>query len=158
MELSLNVSIVWTFYKYLLFTVKMPPFCPRGMCLFSNSCYVAYYCHREVKVLVTQSCLTLQPHGLQPTRLLCPWDSPGKNTGEGSHSLLQGIFLAQESNRGLLHCRQILYYLSHQGNSAIILLNRYQLCFSPLYSITNYLKYYTIYNSEICKPVQLSTN
>ena len=33
---------------------------------------------------------TLQPYGLQPTRLLCPWDSPGKNTGLGCHALLQG--------------------------------------------------------------------
>ena len=49
-----------------------------------------------------------QPHKLQPTRLLCPWHSPGKNTGVRSHSLLQGIFLTQESNPGLLHCRQIL--------------------------------------------------
>ena len=51
-----------------------------------------------------------------PTRLLCPWDSPGKNTGMGCHSLLQGIFPIQGSNPGLLHCRQILYYLSHQGS------------------------------------------
>ena len=35
---------------------------------------------------------SLWPHGLQPARLLCPWDSPGKNTGAGSHSLLQGVF------------------------------------------------------------------
>ena len=35
-----------------------------------------------------QSCLTVQPNGLQPTRLLCPWDSPGKNTGVGCHFLL----------------------------------------------------------------------
>ena len=41
---------------------------------------------------------SLQPHGLQPTRLLCPWDSPGKNPGVGCHFLLQGIFLTQESN------------------------------------------------------------
>ena len=52
-------------------------------------------------------------HGLQPTRLLCPWNSPGKNTGVGSHSLLQGIFPTQGSNPGLLHGRQILYPLSH---------------------------------------------
>ena len=52
----------------------------------------------------------LQPHGLQPTRLLCPWDFPGKNTGVGWHFLLQGIFLTQESNLCLLHCRQILYH------------------------------------------------
>ena len=36
------------------------------------------------------------------------------NTGVGSHSLLQGIFLTQGSNLGLLHRRQILYHLSHQ--------------------------------------------
>ena len=35
---------------------------------------------------------SLRPHGLQPARLLCPWDSPGKNTGVGGHALLQGIF------------------------------------------------------------------
>ena len=39
-----------------------------------------------------------------------------KNTGVGSLSLLQGIFLTQESNWGLLHCRWILYQLSYQGN------------------------------------------
>ena len=48
-----------------------------------------------------------------------PWDFPGKNTGVGSHFLLQGIFLTQESNPGLLHCRQILYCLSHQGSPEI---------------------------------------
>ena len=39
-----------------------------------------------------------------------------KNTGEGSPSLLQGIFLTQGLNPGLLHCKQILYHLSHQGS------------------------------------------
>ena len=57
---------------------------------------------------------SLRPHGLWPARLLCPWDSPGKNTGEGGHSLLQGIFPTQGSNPGLLHCRQILYRLSYR--------------------------------------------
>ena len=69
-----------------------------------------------VCVLVTQSCPTLQPHGPQPTRPLCPWDSPGKNTGGGSLSLLQRIFLTQGSNPGLLQFWQILYHLSHQGS------------------------------------------
>ena len=41
----------------------------------------------------------LWPHGLQPTRLLCPWDSLGKNIGVGCHSLLQGIFLTLGSNQ-----------------------------------------------------------
>ena len=49
-------------------------------------------------------------------RLLCPWGSPGKNTGVGCHSLLQGIFPTQESNPGLLHYKQILYQLSYQGS------------------------------------------
>ena len=65
-------------------------------------------------VEVAQSCLTLCR--LYPARLLCPWDSPGKNTGVDCHFLLQGIFPIQGLNPGLLHCRQILYHLSHQGS------------------------------------------
>ena len=43
--------------------------------------------------LVAKLCPTLlQPHGLKPTRLFCPWYSPGKNSGVGCHALLQGIF------------------------------------------------------------------
>jgi len=52
-----------------------------------------------------------QPHGLYS-----PWNSTGQNTGVGSHSLLQGIFPTQGLNPGLLHCRQILYWLSHKGS------------------------------------------
>ena len=43
-----------------------------------------------------QLCRTLQPHGLQPTRLLHPWDSPGKNTGVGCHFLLQCMKVKSE--------------------------------------------------------------
>jgi len=50
------------------------------------------------------------------TRLLCPWDFPGKNTGVGSHFLLWEIFLTQGLNLGLPHYRQMLYLLSHQGS------------------------------------------
>ena len=46
---------------------------------------------------------SLQPHGLEPTRLLCPWNFPGKNTGEGCHFLLQGIFSTQGSKPRLPH-------------------------------------------------------
>ena len=52
----------------------------------------------------------LRPHGLYS-----PWNSPGQDTGVGSLSFLQGIFPTQGSNPGLLHCRQILYQLSHKG-------------------------------------------
>ena len=45
---------------------------------------------------------SVRPPGLWPARLLCPWDSPGKNTGGGCHFLLQGIFLTQGSNLCLL--------------------------------------------------------
>ena len=65
---------------------------------------------------VLLSCVSLQPHGLYPARVLCPWDSPGKDTGVGSHSLLQGMVPTQGSSPGLLYCRQILYHLSHQGS------------------------------------------
>ena len=49
---------------------------------------------------------------MKPTRLLCPWNAPGKNSGMGSRSLLQGTFLTQRSNLGLPHCRRILYHLT----------------------------------------------
>ena len=59
---------------------------------------------------------SVQPHKLQPARFLCPWDSPGRNTGEDCCSLLQGIFPTQGLNLGLLYCRWILYHLSHLGS------------------------------------------
>ena len=58
----------------------------------------------------------LPSHGPSPTRLLCPWHSPGKNTRVGCHFLLQGIFPTQGSNLGLLHCRQVLHPLSQEGS------------------------------------------
>ena len=45
---------------------------------------------------------SFQP-GLQPSRFLCPWDFPGKDTGVGCHFLLQGLFTIQGSNPSLLH-------------------------------------------------------
>ena len=45
---------------------------------------------------------SLRPYGLLPARLLCPWNSLGKNTGVGCHALLQGIFLTQGENPHLL--------------------------------------------------------
>ena len=62
-------------------------------------------------------------------QVLLSGDSPGKNTGVGCHALLQWLFLTQRSNLGLLHCRQILYYLSHQGSP----LSSYNLLESGLY-------------------------
>ena len=72
--------------------------------------------------MCTYSIMTkfLQPYGLESARLLCPWDFSGKNTRVVSHFLLQGIFLTQGSNLGLLHCWWILYNLSHQQASATL--------------------------------------
>ena len=56
------------------------------------------------------------PHGLYS-----PWTSPVQSTGVGRRSLLQGIFPTQGSNLGLLHCRRILYQLSHRGSPRSLL-------------------------------------
>ena len=94
-------------YVFPFFLTSVPP--------SNHSVKLAF---RELKkVKATQSVSNfLQPHGLYPSRLLCPWNSPGKNTGVGSQSLLQGIFPTQGLNPGLPQCRQILYHLSHQGS------------------------------------------
>ena len=62
-----------------------------------------------------------------PTKLLCPWNSPGDKTGVGCHSLLQGIFLIQGLNSGILYCGQILYPLSHQRSPKLFLLLSHQI-------------------------------
>ena len=68
----------------------------------------------EVRATVSHSVTSgsLWLRGPQPTRLLCPWDSAGKNTGVGCCTLLHGIFPTQGSNPGLLHCMWIFYHLS----------------------------------------------
>ena len=70
--------------------------------------------------IVAQLCPTL----CSPMNCILPGssvhgDSPGKNTGVGCLALLQGIFPTQVLNPDLLHCRQILYHLSHEGSSKI---------------------------------------
>ena len=72
------------------------------LCHFSDSA-------QELKVLTCVKCQvtsamadSLRSHGLQPARLLCPWDSPGKNIGVGCHALLQGTFLTEGLNLCLL--------------------------------------------------------
>ena len=62
---------------------------------------------------------SLQPHGLQPSRVLCPWDSPGKNTGVGCHFLLQEIFLTQGLYPCLLHWQVDSLPLKHQESLVV---------------------------------------
>ena len=69
----------------------------------------------KVKVLVAQSCLTLfDPMVYSPPGSFLSKEFSRQEYWSGLHSLLQGIFPTQGSNLGLLHCRQILYHLSHQ--------------------------------------------
>ena len=71
--------------------------------------------------LVAQSCPTLCDHmGYSPAGSSAHGDSPGKNTEVSCHALLQEIFPIQGLNQSLLQCRQILYYLSHQGSPRIL--------------------------------------
>ena len=76
--------------------------------------YKIELCH----IVVAQSLVSdsLWPHRRQPARLLCPWDSPGKNTGVGCHVPLQGIFPTQGSNLCLLHWQAGSSALSHRGS------------------------------------------
>ena len=67
-----------------------------------------------MKEKVAQSCPTFC------NSMCSPRNSPGQNTGVGSHSLLQGIFPTQGSNPSLLHCRWIIHQLSHQGSPRIL--------------------------------------
>ena len=83
-------------------------------------------------VLFAQSCVTVCD-----ARLLSPWDCLGKNIGVGSHSLLQGIFPTQGLNPGLLHSRQILYHLSHQGIPCI---SHYSIVQSYIFREISYMR------------------
>ena len=81
----------------------------------SRSGRVEPYCMFNImKVKVGQSCSTLCDS------MDSPWNFPGQNTGVGSLSLLQGIFPTQGLNPGLLHCRRILYQLSHKRSTRIL--------------------------------------
>ena len=59
---------------------------------------------------------SLRFHGLQPSRLLCPWDFPGKNTGVVCHILLQGIFPTQGLKLHLLHQQANSLPMGHLGS------------------------------------------
>ena len=87
---------------------------------------------------------SLRPHGLQPTRLLCPWDLRGKNTGVGCHFLLQGIFPTQGLHPSLLLGRRILYHLVSPWFSVLFL--------EPIYcpAKNNYSKSFTIFLCYFC--------
>ena len=79
--------------------------------------FLTSWATREVQKY--SECYSVVSSSLQLHGLYRPWNCPGQNTGVDNRSLLWGIFPTQESNQGLLHCRQILYQLSHQGSPCI---------------------------------------
>ena len=89
-------------------------------------------------------------NSLWPHELYSPWHSPGQNTEVGSLSLLQGIFPTQGSNPGLLHCRWVLYQLSHKGSFSFRLENFFFNC-QGLKSYFMYSMWSKLFKT-ICKP------
>ena len=78
----------------------------------------AVYCHPAYLTYMENESesLSVMSDSLRPHGQYSPWNSLGQNTGVGSLSLLEGIFPTQGLNSGLLHCRWILYQLSHKGS------------------------------------------
>ena len=83
-----------------------------------------------------------QPHGLQPSRLLCPWNSPGKKAGVGRHALLQGIFLTQGPHKappnGFSSSSNFLRALHTVFRSCCPVLKSYQQCTKLLVSLLSH--------------------
>ena len=106
------LQISWVFYIDGHGLCRQEQFCFFFPSLYASCFFFLLYCsgwniQRYVVCcgcLVAKLCPTLQrPHGLQLTRLPCPWDLPGKNTGVGCHFFYQGIFPTQRLNPHLLH-------------------------------------------------------
>ena len=104
---------------------------------------------------------SLRLHGLYPAKLLCPWNSPGKNTGVGCCFLLQGIFPTQGWNPYFLHCRQILYHPRHQGSftfQGTVRLKVFIFVFFMYYLCKKYYKPTVLYSTVLYSPLcQLGT-
>ena len=96
-QAPLSFSISWSLLRLRSIELVMP-------------CNHHVLCHRGGD-WVAKLCPALVTPWTVPTSLLCPWDSPGKNTRVGCHALLQGIFPIREPNPGLLSCRQFLNWL-----------------------------------------------
>ena len=110
---EVTVTLDLVFILSLLFFIVYPNV---YICIYI-SLHKRSFCACSVSSVMSDSVLS---YGLQPAWLLCPWDSPRKNTGVGCCAFLQGIFLTQGLNLHLLrllNCRQILYPLNHLFSS-----------------------------------------
>ena len=90
---------------------------------------LAFFLFLSLVVLVAKPCLTLfRLHGLKPSRFLCPWDFPGKNTGVGCHLFLQGIFPTRDWTCVSCIDRWILYHWATREAPLCMLAKLPQLC------------------------------
>ena len=99
----------WWWGRLHVLALNGPELCTERQLWWYILCYI--YCESESRSVLSDS---LRPHGLYS-----PWTSPGQKTGVGSLSLLQRVFLTQESKQGLLCCRRILYQLSYKRSPRI---------------------------------------
>ena len=107
---------LWTSWKSGMLPSGTLLYC-RWYCVQAHMCVcVCVHAHVCVSHSVVSNCLW--PHGLQPTRLLCPWNSPGNNSEVGSHSFLQGIFPTQGLNPHL-NALQADYLLSEPPGKSL---------------------------------------
>ena len=108
----------------LAFVWHLPAFSTEGQSPGNTGCLVSLHLEHSARFLSREGkeCVLSCPalcNSTDPARLLSPWDSPGNNTGVGCHFLLKRIWTIQGSNPHLLcllHCRRILYHLSHPSN------------------------------------------
>ena len=134
-----TILILFNLFDHLLFWDIFWVFmiiCNVELTFFPSHISLCMKCHPHLKcfpwegfggVILLQPCVfshlvvsdSVRPQALWPARFLRCWNSPGENTGVGSHSFLLGVFSREGSNPGLPHCRQILYHLSHQGSVII---------------------------------------
>ena len=113
---------VWIFCHCYKCDIKVPHYSWVIVNLSFYVCQHLPYIERGVSMLAaceSESC-SVMSNSLQPHGLYSPWNSLVQNTGVGSLSLLQRIFPTQRTNPGLLHCRWILYQLSHKGSPRIL--------------------------------------
>ena len=117
-------------------------------CLYAEICMQLKKQHKNQiwnnEVKWSESC-SVMSNSLQSHGLHSPWNSLGQKTGVGSLSLLQGIFPTQESNQGLLNCRQILYQLRYQGSPWNNGLVQNWESTSRLYIVTLFINFYAEY-------------
>ena len=108
-------SLEWFYLLQFLFIYIEYVECIKPVHTDVNSFWSLKWSNRELSESCSAVFDSLRPHGLYS-----PWNSPGRNTGVGSLSLLQEIFLTQGSSPGLPRCRWILYQLSHKGSPRIL--------------------------------------